>query len=60
MNKANERLFETDKRMELKLRLAVNKAASGDADSGGINALFELPDLPHGKLLRLIDRVRRL
>jgi hypothetical protein len=61
MNQSKQRLFEADRRMELKLRLAAKRAAAIPAEpANGAYALFELPDLPHGKLLRLIERVRKL
>jgi hypothetical protein len=58
MSKKDRRLFESDRRMELKLRLAASKA--GASPRGSVAAL-ELNGLPDRQVLtKLIDRVRRL
>ncbi|MCJ7511845.1 MAG: hypothetical protein MUO23_02610 [Anaerolineales bacterium] len=58
MPKDNRRLFETDRRMEFKLRLAAKKAsAAGQATV----AALELDGPPDRQVLsKLIERVRRL
>jgi hypothetical protein len=57
MNAKQKRLFETDRRMELKMRLSAKRAESGDLpDTGPLS-----PDTPGQEVLsRLIERVRRL
>lgn len=57
MNAKQKRLFEIDRRMELKMRLTAKKAGTGDLpDTGPLN-----PDAPEQELVsRLIERVRRL
>ncbi|MCJ7676411.1 MAG: hypothetical protein MUO35_01650 [Anaerolineales bacterium] len=53
-----KRLFELDRRMELKLRLAAKKAAN-PGQTGGL--ALDLEGLPERQVVsRLIDRVRRL
>lgn len=59
------RLFETDRRMELKLRLAAKRAAEFEKAArlpqrweGQI--LEEVLDVPEVELIRLIERVRTL
>jgi hypothetical protein len=57
MNAKQRRIFETDRRMELKLRLTAKRAEAGDLPETGPLA----PDAPgHELVARLIDRVRRL
>jgi hypothetical protein len=57
MNAKQKRLFETDRRMELKMRLSAKRAESGDLPETGPLA----PDAPGQEVLsRLIERVRRL
>ncbi len=57
MNAKQKRLFEADRRMELKLRLLAKRAGSEDlAETGPLAA-----DLPERELVtRLIERVRKL
>jgi len=53
-----KRLFELDRRMELKLRLAAKRAAN-PGQTGGL--ALDLEGLPERQVVsRLIDRVRRL
>lgn len=57
MAKKSKRLFETDKRMELRLRLAMKKAENNESNgSGSIDAHPPAREL----LDRLILRVERL
>jgi hypothetical protein len=57
MNAIQKRLFEIDRRMELKMRLSVKRAVWGDLPGTGPLSL----DAPgHELLSRLIERVRRL
>lgn len=57
MNAKQKRLFEIDRRMELKLRLSAKKAVAADLPETGPLSL----DAPGQEVLsRLIDRVRRL
>lgn len=64
MNKT-KRLFETDRRMELKLRLAAKRAAEFEK-AAGISQRWEgqiledVLEVPEGELMRLIERVRTL
>ncbi len=57
MNAKQKRLFEADRRMELKLRLLAKRAGSEDlVETGPLAA-----DLPERELVtRLIERVRKL
>lgn len=64
MNNALQ-LFETDRRMELKLRLAAKRALELEGSSsipqrfeGQI--LEEILEIPERELMRLIERVRKL
>lgn len=57
MNAKQRRLFETDRRMEVKMRLAA-KRADGSELTGTGPLLAEVPE--RELLRRLIDRVRRL
>jgi hypothetical protein len=64
MNNALQ-LFETDRRMELKLRLAARRAAELEGSpfiprrfEGQI--LEEIHEIPERELIRLIERVRKL
>jgi hypothetical protein len=57
MNAKQKRLFETDRRMELKLRLAA-KRAEQDSLPGTGPLSAEVPE--RDTLARLIDRVRQL
>lgn len=57
MNAKQKRLFETDRRMELKLRLAAKRADTGEPTGTGPLS----GEVPERELLtRLINRVRRL
>ena len=57
MNAKQKRIFETDRRMELKMRLSAKRAESADLPGTGPLS----PDVPGQELLsRLIERVRRL
>jgi hypothetical protein len=57
MNEKQRRVFEVDRRMELRMRLVAKQAELGD--SGGTSPLN--PELPERDLVsRLIARVRRL
>lgn len=57
MNAKQKRLFDVDRRMELKLRLAAKRADDGDlAETGPLSA--EVPE--REMLSKLINRVRRL
>lgn len=57
MNKKAKDLFESDRRMELRLRLAIKRAD----ESGRERAISLDSPLPPRELVdRLIDRVRRL
>jgi hypothetical protein len=59
MPKENRRLFESDRKMELRLRLAAKRAAI-QAQANGSMAI-EMEPLPERQVLdRLIERVRRL
>jgi hypothetical protein len=64
MNNALQ-LFETDRRMELKLRLAARRAAELEG-SPSIPQRFEgqileeILEIPERELIRLIERVRKL
>lgn len=60
-----KRLFETDRRMELKLRLAAKRAAEFEKAAGipqrwEGQILEEVLEVPEGELIRLIERVRSL
>ncbi len=58
MNEKQRRIFEVDRRMELRLRL-VAKQAELDGSGSGTSPLN--PELPERELVsRLIARVRRL
>ena len=58
MPKGNRRLFETDRRMELKLRLAAKRASIAEPATA---AALELEGPPDRQVLsKLIERVRRL
>ena len=64
MNNALQ-LFEADRKMELKLRLAAKRAA--DLESGSAIPqrfegviLEEILEIPQKQLMRLIERVRKL
>jgi hypothetical protein len=57
MNAKQKRIFETDRRMELKMRLSAKRAEAGDLPGTGPLS----PDNPAPELLsRLIERVRKL
>jgi hypothetical protein len=57
MNAKQKRIFETDRRMELKMRLSAKRAEADDLPETGPLS----PDAPgHEVLSRLIERVRRL
>jgi hypothetical protein len=57
MNDRQRRMFEVDRRMELRLRLVAKRANTGEA--GGTSPLS--PVLPERDLVtRLIEKVRRL
>lgn len=58
-------LFETDRRIELKLRLAAKRAAEFEKTAGLSQRwegqmLEEVVEVPEGELKRLIERVRTL
>jgi len=56
MNAKQKRLFEIDRRMELKMRLSAKRAAEAGTELGPLS-----PDFPERELVtRLIERVRRL
>ena len=57
MNEKQRRVFEVDRRMELRLRLVAKQAELGDA-SGTSPLNHELPE--RDLVSRLIARVRRL
>jgi hypothetical protein len=58
MNERQKRMFEVDRRMELRMRLVAKRAGNGDTD-GGTSPLS--PVMPERDLVtRLIERVRRL
>ncbi|HSR48953.1 MAG TPA: hypothetical protein VLL77_13305 [Anaerolineales bacterium] len=57
MNAKQRRLFETDRRMELKMRLAAKRADNTEPTGTG-PLMAEVPE--RELLTRLIDRVRRL
>jgi hypothetical protein len=58
MPKDNRRLFETDRRMELKMRLAAKRAAIAEPATA---AALELDGPPDRHVVsKLIERVRRL
>ncbi len=57
MNAKQKRLFETDRRMELKLRLSAKRAATEELEETGPLAT----DPPEREVVtRLIERVRKL
>lgn len=57
MNAKQKRLFEIDRRMELKMRLSAKRAEAGDLPGTGPLS----PNTPGQELLsRLIERVRKL
>jgi hypothetical protein len=57
MNAKQKRIFETDRRMELKMRLSAKRAEAGELTGTGPLS----PDTPAQELLsRLIERVRKL
>jgi len=57
MNAKQKRVFEIDRRMELKLRLSAKRAGEGELPETGPL----VPTVPGQEILsRLIDRVRRL
>lgn len=58
MAKHNQRMFEQDRKMELRLRLAAKKAATRVSPSLVAQLVSELPE-PE-VVVRLINRVRRL
>lgn len=58
MAKDNQRMFEQDRKMELRLRLAAKKAASKEPSYPVAPIVSELPE-PE-VVVRLINRVRRL
>jgi hypothetical protein len=59
MPKDNRRMFESDRKMEVRLRLAAKKATV-QAQSHGIVAI-EMEPMPERQILdRLIERVRQL
>jgi hypothetical protein len=59
MPKENRRLFETDRKMELRLRLAAKKAAVQAQANGSV--AIEMEPLPERQVLdRLIERVLSL
>jgi hypothetical protein len=57
-NAIQRRLFEADRRMELKLRLAAKRAARPGREIGVPLDFVELPE--KDVLARLIDKVRRM
>lgn len=57
MNKKAKDLFESDRRMELRLRLAIKRA---DESGRGREISLDSPLPPRELVDRLIDRVRRL
>jgi hypothetical protein len=58
MNEKQRRIFEVDRRMELRMRLVAKQAEIGEA-AGGTSPLN--PELPEREVVsRLIARVRRL
>jgi hypothetical protein len=58
MAKDNQRMFEQDRKMELRMRLAAKKAATRELPSSVIPLVSEMPE-PE-VVVRLINRVRRL
>jgi len=57
MNAKQKRIFETDRRIELKMRLSAKRAEAGDLPGTGPLS----PESPGQELLsRLIERVRKL
>jgi hypothetical protein len=58
MAKDNQRMFEQDRKMELRLRLAAKKAATREPLMPVPQLVSELPE-PE-VVVRLINRVRRL
>lgn len=57
MNAKQKRIFETDRRVELKMRLSAKRAEAGDLPGTGPLS----PESPGQELLsRLIERVRKL
>ncbi len=58
MNERQRRVFEVDRRMELKLRLVAKRAGITDAAGGTGPLSTELPG--RDLVTRLIERVRRL
>lgn len=58
MSKVKRKIFETDRRMELRLRLAAKRIGNGRSQ-GSLSEL--VPQIPEPEVLdRLIQRVRRL
>jgi hypothetical protein len=58
MAKDNQRMFEQDRKMELRLRLAAKKAATREPLAPMVQLVSEMPE-PE-VVVRLINRVRRL
>jgi hypothetical protein len=58
MAKDNQRMFEQDRKMELRLRLAAKKAGAKESRAPAPQLIGELPE-PE-VVVRLINRVRRL
>ena len=58
MAKVNQRMFEQDRKMELRLRLAAKRANSKELPVLAAQLVSELPE-PE-VVVRLINRVRRL
>jgi hypothetical protein len=58
MARDNQRMFEQDRKMELRLRLAAKKAAAREPMTPIMHLVSELPE-PE-VVVRLINRVRRL
>jgi hypothetical protein len=58
MAKDNQRMFEQDRKMELRLRLAAKKAGVKESRAPAVQLIGEKPE-PE-VVVRLINRVRRL
>jgi hypothetical protein len=58
MAKVNQRMFEQDRKMELRLRLAAKRATTKELPAMVTQLVSELPE-PE-VVVRLINRVRRL
>ncbi len=58
MAKKKKGVFEADRRMELRLRLAAKRAGDGDYRSAGSMIPFEIPKME--TLNRLIERVEQI